>query len=440
MPRGVPIGLTLRAAPSTVAAVMTHPFSALRELPLTPPLRPSDGERVAKRGEGNSVGHVAPTRARSIAAVALLLAGWLPTAQAQVRARSELPFPDLPGYLTLMCDFHAHTVFSDGNVWPTVRVEEAWRQGLDAIAITDHLEYLPHGKDILTNYNRSYEIARAAAEPLGLICIRGAEITRGEPPGHWNTVFLNDAAPVKSTNYLDALKAAVDQGAFIFWNHPGWKQPDRKSVWYAEQEAVWQKGWLHGLEVVNGLDYDPIVHQWCLDRGLTLIGDSDMHNPVGLDYDDRPEDRRPVTLVFATKRTKEAIREALFAQRTAVYCTNALFGSEAFLKPLFERSIEVVNPDLRIRGKGHVLVQIRNRSLINYELAAAGKIAEVTGPSRVRLHAGKVSLLDVQANSDTLSGEKTLALPFRVRNLKTAPDEALTVELNLRVTFQPAAD
>jgi len=375
-----------------------------------------------------------------MAVIGLLLVAATSLVIAQTRARTELTFPDLPGYVTLKCDFHAHTVFSDGNVWPTVRIEEAWRQGFDAIAITDHLEYLPHGKDILTNYNRSYEIARAAAEPLDLICIRGAEITRGEPPGHWNVIFIEDAASLEATNYLDALKAAIDQGAFIFWNHPGWKQAEGKSVWYAEQEAVWQKGWLHGLEIVNGLDYDPIVHQWCLDRGLTLVGNSDAHNPVGLDYGELLSNRRPVTLVFATQRTKEAIREALLARRTAVYCTNAVFGSETFLKPLFEQSIEIVNPDLRIKAKGHVLVQIRNRSLVSYELAAAGKVPEVTVPDRVRLHAGKVSLLDVQAKSDKLSGEKALALPFRVKNLKTSPKESLKVELNLTVTFKPAED
>ena len=45
--------------------------------------------------------------------------------------------PDLPGYVTLKCDFHMHTVFSDADVWPTVRIDEALREGLDAIAITD---------------------------------------------------------------------------------------------------------------------------------------------------------------------------------------------------------------------------------------------------------------------------------------------------------------
>ena len=60
--------------------------------------------------------------------------------------RTEINIPDIPGYLTLKCDFHMHTVFSDGDVWPTVRVQEAWLEGLDAISITDHIEYLPHSR------------------------------------------------------------------------------------------------------------------------------------------------------------------------------------------------------------------------------------------------------------------------------------------------------
>jgi hypothetical protein len=56
----------------------------------------------------------------------------------------------------------------------------------------------------------------------------------------------------------------------------------------------------------------------------------------------------------------------------------------------------------------------------------------------VWLHTGKVSLLDVQAKPDKRSGEKALALSFRVRNLKTSPEKSLEIELNLTVTFEPA--
>ena len=62
--------------------------------------------------------------------------------------RKTVHLPDLPGYVTLKCDFHMHTIFSDGNVWPTVRIDEALRDGLDAIAITDHFEHTPQREKV----------------------------------------------------------------------------------------------------------------------------------------------------------------------------------------------------------------------------------------------------------------------------------------------------
>jgi len=76
------------------------------------------------------------------------------------QVRGNIAIPDLNGYVTLKCDFHAHTVFSDGLVWPTVRIDEAYREGLDAIAITDHIEYRPYKEDVVASHNRSYEIAK----------------------------------------------------------------------------------------------------------------------------------------------------------------------------------------------------------------------------------------------------------------------------------------
>ena len=51
-----------------------------------------------------------------------------------------IEFPDTGEYRTLVVDLHTHSVFSDGHVWPSIRVGEAIRDGLDAIAVTEHLE------------------------------------------------------------------------------------------------------------------------------------------------------------------------------------------------------------------------------------------------------------------------------------------------------------
>jgi predicted metal-dependent phosphoesterase TrpH len=158
-----------------------------------------------------------------------------------IAAARKINFPKLPdGRSVLAVDLHTHSVFSDGMVWPDVRVEEAKRDGLFALAVSEHLEYQPKAADIPhKDRNRSFEIANEAAkvkpdatgankEPL--IVINGSEITKlTVQAGHMNAVFITDAnalLPKPGLSPADAareqLKTANAQGAFTFWNHPYW--------------------------------------------------------------------------------------------------------------------------------------------------------------------------------------------------------------------------
>ena len=145
----------------------------------------------------------------------VLVIGCLAAVSHAQEVRKEIAFPDLPGFVTLKCDLHIHTVFSDGSVWPTVRVDEAWRQGLDVISITDHIEYQPKKDDVPTQHNRSYELAAGPARTHGLMLIRGTEITRDTPPGHFNAIYLQDASKTETPEFLDAIRAANEQDAFV---------------------------------------------------------------------------------------------------------------------------------------------------------------------------------------------------------------------------------
>jgi hypothetical protein len=98
------------------------------------------------------------------------------------QVRQEIRIPDILGYMTLKCDLHAHAVFCDGSVWATARVDEAWREGLDAISITDHMKYQPHKHSIPTNSNRSYEIALPRAGERDILLIKGPR-SPALPPG-----------------------------------------------------------------------------------------------------------------------------------------------------------------------------------------------------------------------------------------------------------------
>lgn len=374
--------------------------------------------------------------------VALLLALTLTTIHGHevvTRARTPVNLPDVPGFVTLKCDFHIHTVFSDGNVWPTVRAEEAWREGLDAIAITDHIEYQPHKADVSTNHNRSFEIARGTGEDLDVLVIKGSEITRKMPPGHLNAIFLTNSMPLATDRWQDATATARQQGAFIFWNHPGWSAQTTNGlvVWYPEHTWLLEHGLLHGIEVVNGRSYYPEAHRWAKEKGLAMLSNSDIHAPLNLDYHVHEGDHRPLTLVFATARTSDALKEALFARRTAVYSGDRLIGDEQFLKPIFEGSVRFHKTATTVRGKERVYLQISNRSELDYELERAEAIPDLESPERLNLPGGKTVLFELRGRSASAAGTRQVTAAYRVKNLLVGPDQPLQIALPLEITFQP---
>jgi hypothetical protein len=349
-----------------------------------------------------------------------------------IRARTPIHFPDVPGYVTLKCDFHIHTVFSDGYVWPTVRAEEAWREGLDAIAITDHIEYQPHKADVSTNHNRAFEIARGTGDSLDVLVIKGSEITQKMPPGHLNAIFLTNSAPLAAGDWRAKLQTAHAQGAFIFWNHPGWdaQLKEGQVVWYDEHTWLQEQGILQGIEVVNGRDYYPEAHRWAVDKKLTMLSNSDIHAPLNLDYHVPDGDHRPLTLVFATARTPEAIHEALRARRTAVYSGDKLIGAEQSLKPIFANSAKFLKPSVRITSKDPFFLQIANTADITYELERVGDTTDLITPKSLRLAGNKTVLFEVKTKANAANGTKQIAATYQVKNLLVGPDEPLTVTLS----------
>lgn len=360
---------------------------------------------------------------------------------AQTRARTEFNVPNILGFKTLKCDFHMHTVFSDGNVWPSIRAEEAWRQGLDAIALTDHIEYTPHKNDININYNRPYEIAKPAGDKLDIIIIKGSEITRGMPPGHCNAIFLKDASKLKTDKWQDAFLAAKEQDAFIFWNHPGWKthQPDGIAKWYDEHSWLLENGMLNGVEVINERAYYPEVFQWCIDKNLTMLSNSDVHDPVNMFWEMNRHDFRPITLVFAEERTEDGIKEALLAGRTAVYAKNLLLGREKYLSEIFDKSILLNKKSLAINGRQWVNVMIRNNSSIPYILVSKKKFDEIRFEDELILAPNKTVILEIGGTDKEREGNQKLKLVFEVENAKIGPDKNLTVEFELDISFIPVS-
>ena len=355
---------------------------------------------------------------------------------AQINTRRTIAIPDIPGYVTLKCDFHMHTVFSDGQVWPDVRVAEAWNDGLDAIAITDHLEYSPHSGDIKADRNRSYEIAKGPGKQMNIIVIHGAEITRGNPVGHWNCLFIQDGEKVNKDSAYDGLVEATAQKAVIQWNHPGWRLPNEIPVWYGFQQKVFDHKMMNQIEIVNETSYYPLAHQWALDKNLAITANSDVHGPIYQSYGNIVH--RPITLVFAKERSEASIKEALLAGRTAVYHIDTLMGREEFLKPLLQQSLTVKTPVITIAGKQWIDVILDNSSDVPVMLSFKGgsdEYASVGSGIYVPAHGqARVTVKGLKENV----GERKYSIPCIVDNYYVGPRKGMSTSFEFTVKFEVA--
>ena len=318
------------------------------------------------------------------------------------QVRNEIRIPDFDGYKTLKCDFHMHTVFSDGKVWPDIRVAEAWKEGLDAIAITDHIEYRPNKETLKGDINESNKIAKKAADAMGFIVIKGTEITRNKPLGHLNALFINDALPMDVEDPLASIDEAVRQGAFIMWNHPGW--PDDKSTLYPVHEELIKAGKLHGVEVFNHVEYYPVALDWCKKMNLAFMGNTDIHDLVSITYNSNGS-FRPMTLVLAKERNAESIKEALFAKRSIAFFNGELAGKAEHLKGLLKASLKI--------------------RVIN------DKLAEVTNISDIPFQAtGNGSLYIFPAGKTVLMAIPDMGTTFSVENCHIGKGQKLTVSVS----------
>lgn len=371
--------------------------------------------------------------------------------QKQNKYERKLFFPDIENYKTLLTDFHQHTVFSDGLVWPTIRVDEAVRDGLDAISLTEHLEYQPFSKDIPNpDRNRAYIVANDFTERLNksidkkLIIINGQEITRSMPPGHINAIFLDDANKLLHPNdSLKGIQEANKQNAFVFWNHPAW--PAQRSDGIARLDEFHKylidKNLLHGIEVVNELYFSEEALDIAIKNNLTIMGTSDVHGLIDWLFKVPNDDEalntnspghRPITMVFAKNKSKESIKEALFAGRTVVFYNELLIGKEENLKPLIQKCLLINNiNDLELGysedGKSTIKkIEIKNISDAPFILKNLNPFTFETNSDIISINPNSTHTLAVKTKGEDLKN-----LEFEVLNGIIAPKEYVKIILSV---------
>jgi 3',5'-nucleoside bisphosphate phosphatase len=367
--------------------------------------------------------------------VLLLIVFAAPAMRAQALARRSLPVPDLPGFRTLKGDFHLHTVFSDGNVWPTVHVQDAWRDGLDVVALTEHAEYQPHANDVNIDLTRSYAIAKPLADQLGMLLVPGIEITKPDPwkaplvlpdgSAHFNALFVTDANALRTPDLLDALRRAKAQGAFILWDHPRFRVT--RAQWFPQIARAFDEGLFQGMELVNGPDFYDEAFPWIAERRLTIIANSDAHDPVPAGT------RRPITLLFARTADLDGVRDALVERRTAAWLGDDVWGAEEHLRGLWSGAIVVETPKLLRRPSVAPLLRVRNTSAIPMRAIVRRAPEWLIFTGSTSIAAEGVTLLRPAITGAAPTGEHHVDLELEIANLHTAPSRNLMVTLPLTI-------
>lgn len=337
--------------------------------------------------------------------------------QERVKVRHDIRLPQIDGYELLKCDFHIHTVFSDGIVWPSLRVNEAWEEGLDAIALSDHIEGQPAREGMKKgDLDLAFKNAEGEALRRGIILIKGGEISRSMPPGHLNALFLSDVDSLQKDDVVEVLREARRQGAYIFWNHPGWNVEEVK--WHDMHEQLWKEGLLNGIEVFNEFEWYLKALEWAKEKDLTLMANTDVHDVVERLYDRKQTAHRPLTLVLAKERTQAAIKEALFDHRTLIWFFDTLIGKEDYLKKFFEGAVRVQPSHYTTETLSYVT--LTNTCDVPFRLEAA---SEAKGyPSCIQLPAGASVVVAVPKDG-------AHPVSYKVTNLLTAYKQSIEVSL-----------
>ena len=307
------------------------------------------------------------------------------------RFRKEIIMPQVNGYNVYKADLHTHTIHSDADVVPSFRIYEAWYDGLDIIAVTDHIEYRSYEEklvkyldkyvsdehkgavnhriddhplkegEVMVDLNYVCKESAKYADRCGLLFIKGAEITRpGRTIGHFNALFTKDNNLIYDADPVQAVRNARAQGALIMHNHPGWK---RTSIDFTPTEVIlYKEGLVDGVEVMNTDDFYPGIIDRAKEKGLFMSANTDVHQTTVLEHYGFD---RPMTLILAKERTLEDVREALESCRTIAYGYNTLCGEEQLLKDFFAAGVKT---SVMQRTSSSVSVSVTNMTSIPYTI------------------------------------------------------------------------
>jgi processive 1,2-diacylglycerol beta-glucosyltransferase len=190
----------------------------------------------------------------------------------------------------LLCEFHAHTTWSDGELSLPELVELYGRAGFDVLCVTDHTHpaedpwaHLGVRPDRLPTYFAHVEVeAELAWKRYRMLVLPGLELTvnAASPDAAAHAVAVGLRTPVTLEDGIEqAMKTARDAGAAIVAAHPA--GPEGAAT--GATRRFWREldrfaGLVDRWELINGHTAFP----WVAEARLPVVANGDFHRPEHL--------------------------------------------------------------------------------------------------------------------------------------------------------------
>jgi 3',5'-nucleoside bisphosphate phosphatase len=189
----------------------------------------------------------------------------------------------------LLCELHAHSTWSDGELGLGELVDLCGLAGLDVLCVTDHVlrsddPWRPQSScvheetfaEYVAAVDREAERARAL---YGMLVVPGLELTHNHPDSnlsaHAVAVGLREFVS-PDLGLVGALLAARAAGAAVVAAHPHEGQgvstrPRSTRRFWREWDSL--APLLHRVELMNGRD----LYGWVVEGGVPLVASGDVH-------------------------------------------------------------------------------------------------------------------------------------------------------------------
>jgi hypothetical protein len=200
-----------------------------------------------------------------------------------------------PSTRALLCELHAHTTWSDGNLSLRELVDTYGAAGFDVLCVTDHVlrsddpwrspltcVHEATFAGYLSEIDREAERARAV---YGMLVVPGVELTHNfhdpDLSAHALAIGLREFVS-PDLGLVGSLLGARDAGAAVIGAHPHGRDAD--VVESRTTRRFWRE-WdtlsrlLHRVELFNGTD----VYAWAAAGDVPVVASGDFHRPEDLD-------------------------------------------------------------------------------------------------------------------------------------------------------------